>query len=205
MLTRRRLDRRHLRHVVRNDQAGDGALVACAIRTARSTRWRICSGDGGHLDVLVRDVLEQRRQVHLLLVRAAERRRRLLSDDRDHGLVVELRVIQPVQEVNRARAGGREAHTDLARELRMRAGHERCHLLVAHLNQLWIAPGTIQRPEDRIDPVPRIPVDAMNAPLAEPSEQKVSGIFGHAPFFSRRPKPSRLIDSTQGFPTDSSP
>ena len=58
-------------------------------------------------------------QVDLLLVVAAERRARLLADDRDHRLVVELRVVEAVQEVDRAGPAGREADADLAGELRV--------------------------------------------------------------------------------------
>ena len=46
--------------VVRDDQAGDGALRRARSGSARSTRCRICAGVDRHLDVLVRDVLEQR-------------------------------------------------------------------------------------------------------------------------------------------------
>jgi hypothetical protein len=57
---------------------------------------------GRHVHVLVRDVLEERRQVDFLLVIAAERGHRLLADDCDDRLVVELRVVEPVQQVDRA-------------------------------------------------------------------------------------------------------
>ena len=71
-----------------------------AIRIARSIRWRTWVGLGGHLDVLVGDVLEQGREVDLLLVVAAEAGARLLADDRDHRLVVELGVIEAVEKVD---------------------------------------------------------------------------------------------------------
>jgi hypothetical protein len=61
-------------------------------------------GIGDHVHVLVGDVLEEREQVDFLLVVAAERRSCLLADDRDHRLVVELGVVAPVQEVDRAGA-----------------------------------------------------------------------------------------------------
>ena len=92
-----------------------------------------------HLDVLVRHVLEQAEQVDLLLVVAAQTKPGLLADDRDHRLMVELRVVEPVQEVDRARPGGCQADARLARELRVRAGHERRHLLVANLDELGTA------------------------------------------------------------------
>ena len=109
-----------------------------AMRTARSTRCRICVGDGRHLNVLGGDVLEQRDEVDFLLVAAAERGARLLADDREDGRVVELGVVQAVEEMDRARPRGGEADADLAGELGVPARHERGHLLVAHLDQLGV-------------------------------------------------------------------
>ena len=63
---------------------------ASAMRTARSTRCAHLLGRRRHLHVLVRDVLEQRQQVDLLLVVAAERGARLLADDGDDRLMVQL-------------------------------------------------------------------------------------------------------------------
>ena len=94
---------------------------------------------GRHADVLhvlVRDVLEERGQVDLLQVVAAERRPRLLADDRHDRLTVELRVVEPVQEMDRPRPGRREADAGLARELGVGAGGERRSLLVADLDEL---------------------------------------------------------------------
>jgi len=48
-------------------------------------------------------VLEQRVQVDLLLVVAAQRAERLLADDRHHRLMVELCVVEAVEQVDRAR------------------------------------------------------------------------------------------------------
>jgi hypothetical protein len=54
-----------------------------------------------HLDELG-DVLEEHLEVDLLLVLRAERHPLLLADDRDHRRVVELRVVEAVQKVDRA-------------------------------------------------------------------------------------------------------
>ena len=109
-----------------------------AIRTARSTRWRICAGSVAISTNSCATSLNSETQVDLLLVAAAERAARLLADDRDHRLMIELGVVEAVQQVDRARAGRRQADADLARELRMAAGHERRHLLVAHLDELRV-------------------------------------------------------------------
>ena len=118
------------------------------MRTARSTGAAPASG-ASHVWTYSRgDVLEERQQVDLLLVVAAERGARLLADDGDHRLVVELRVVEAVQQVDGAGAGGGDAHADLAGELGVAAGHEGGHLLVARLDELGVAVGAVERAED---------------------------------------------------------
>ena len=90
-----------------------------AIRIARSIRCRSCSGTVAIWTYSRATSLNSVTQVDLLLVVAADRGARLLADDRDDRLLVELRVVEAVQEVDRARAGGREADADLAGELRV--------------------------------------------------------------------------------------
>ncbi len=70
---------------------------------------------------------------------------RLLTDDRHDRLVVELGVIQAVEQVDRAGAGGRQADPDLAGELGVRAGHERGHLLMADLDELRAVIACVRR------------------------------------------------------------
>ena len=77
-------------------------------------------------------------QIDFLLVVAADRRARLLPDDRDDRLVVQLRVVQAVQQMDRARPGRRQADADFAGELGVRAGHEGGHLLVADLDEVEV-------------------------------------------------------------------
>ena len=89
-----------------------------------------------HVHVLMADVLEQDGQVDFLLVVAAQPGARLLADDRHDRLMIELGVVQTVEQMDRARARGRQAHPDLTGEFGVRAGHERRHLLVAGLHEL---------------------------------------------------------------------
>src|SRR5205823_4121832 len=119
-------------------------------------------------------------EVDLLLVVAAERGHRLLADEGDDGLVVELRVVKAVQEVDRAGAGGRDADADLAGELRVAAGHERRHLLVADLDELGVAAGTVERAEERVDAVAGIAVDPVDTPLRQPFEDEISDPLSHS-------------------------
>ena len=65
-------------------------------------RQRELLGDVDLDEVLARDVREQRLQVDLLLVGAAHRAALGLADDRDDGHVVQLGVVEPVEQVDRA-------------------------------------------------------------------------------------------------------
>ena len=100
--------------------------------------------------------------------------------------MVELGVVQAVQEMDRARAGGGEAHADLARPFRVRAGHERRHLFVAHLDELDPVREFLQCADDRVDPVARIPVDPAHTVLVQPLEQKLCRRHTHR-------SPSQLV------------
>ncbi|HEX5831989.1 MAG TPA: hypothetical protein VFY16_13495 [Gemmatimonadaceae bacterium] len=86
-----------------------------------------------HLHVLTRHVLEECGAIHLLLEVAADCRPVLLADDGDDRLTVELRIVEAVQKVYRARPAGGQTDADVAREPRVRAGGERRHLLVRDL------------------------------------------------------------------------
>src|SRR3954453_22151835 len=57
--------------------------------------------------------------------------------------------------------------------------HERGLLLVAHLDELDLVPLTVECPDDRVDPVPRIAVDPPDAVLMEPREEEISRRLGH--------------------------
>ena len=112
-----------LSHVVRHDDAGNrtgrlGDADGTVDQVPRLLR------DHADLDVLVRHVLEQVGEIHLLHVVASERHARLLADDGHHGPVVEFGVVEPVQEVDGPGAGGGHAHPHLVGELGVSSGRE---------------------------------------------------------------------------------
>src|SRR5947207_1904807 len=82
---------------------------------------------------------------------AAQRRRRLLADDGEHGLVVELGVVEPIEEVDGTRTRRRHTDTQVARELGVRARHERRHLLVTDLDELRVVGGRVESAQDGVD------------------------------------------------------
>ncbi len=77
--------------------------------------------------------------------------------------------------MDRAGAGGRQAHTGLAGELGVGAGHERGHLLVANLDELRPVAVVPERADDAVDPVARIAVDPLDAPIRGQSFEQVVG------------------------------
>jgi hypothetical protein len=159
--------------IVRHDDAGDGALGHGDAHRAIDQMAHLL-GCGAHVDVLAGHVLEQRDEIDLLLVMAAERGALLLADDRDDRSVIELGVVKAVQEMDRARPGGRHADPRPAGELGMRAGHERRDLLVRHLDELEAVLGAAQGAEDAVDPIARIAVDPPDAPLRQPLQHEIA-------------------------------
>src|SRR5207248_9113187 len=60
--------------------------------------------------------------------------------------------------------------------------HERGHLLVAGLDEVGIAVRAVERAEERVDAVARVPVDAVDVPLAQAFQDVVSDELGHGSF-----------------------
>jgi hypothetical protein len=125
-------------------------------------------------DVLARDVLEQVLQIDFLLILAADRRRRRLPRDREHRDVIVLRIVQPVQQMDRSRPRRSEAHARLAGELRVRARHERRLLFVANLDKLDLVFRAIDRGDDPVDPVARVTEDAPHAPCVQAFDKEIT-------------------------------
>jgi hypothetical protein len=68
----------------------------------------------------------------------AESGARLLSDDGDDRLMVELRVVEAVQQMDGSGSRGRHADANFVGELRVRTGHEGGQLLVSDLDETRI-------------------------------------------------------------------
>ena len=127
-----------------------------------------------NMDVFVRDVLEERMKIDLLLVVTADSGAGGLPDDRDNRLMVQLRVVEAIEQMNRARAGRGQTDTDLASELRVCARHECGHFFVARLDESNAVAGPIERTEDPVDAIPGIPIDARDTPLGQARNNKIT-------------------------------
>jgi len=179
VLARRGLDRLGLGDVLRDDHCRHGAVGQRDLAGPVDQMPRL-PGHHARLDEVRCDVLVQRVRVDLLLERRPQPDALLLTEDRHHRLVVELGVVEPVEQVDRAPARGGHRAPDLAGELGVGGRHERRHLLVAGLDQLRVPIGAVQRSEHRVDPIAGIAVDAVDAPLTQALEQVVRDEHGLA-------------------------
>src|SRR5438874_3781872 len=60
---------------------------------------------------------------------------KLQASNGQHGLAIELGIVESIQQVNAARTGGGQADSQLAGEFGIAAGHERSRLFMAHLDE----------------------------------------------------------------------
>src|SRR2546423_818109 len=86
------------------------------------------------------------------------------SQSQDWG-PVELCVVQTVEQMNAARAGGGEANSEPAGELRVAAGHECSCFLVPHLNEPDFLLALPQRLHDPVDPIARDAENSVHSPV----------------------------------------
>ena len=179
MLLRRRLDSIHLLHVVRHDYARHTALgfgdAHSAVDQLADLR-RLCR----HMDIFAGNILEEGEQIDLLLILAAKCSARLLSDDGQHRLMVHLRVVEAIQQMDRARPRGGQAYAEIAGEFGVAAGHEGRHFLVPHLDEIELVAGAVEGADEAVDPVTGISKDTPYPPGGEPFPEEVAYCIGHA-------------------------
>src|SRR6185437_9048703 len=87
--------------------------------------------------------------------------------------------IKAVQQMNRARSGGREANADFSGKLCMAARHECRHFFVAHLDKINLVLCAIQRTKDAVDAVAGVSIDARYSPFVQPLNQKITACISH--------------------------
>src|SRR5207248_5347267 len=131
------------------------------------------------VDILACDIFEQRLEVNLLLVVAANGRARRLANNRHNGLMIHFGIVQTIEQVNCARSRGRQADTDLSCKLGVSGCHERCHLFMAHLHKLEQVFIALQAAQDAVNAVARIAIDAFNTPRRKAFQQKITDFITH--------------------------
>ena len=90
-----------------------------------------------------------------------------MPGDGQHRLAVQLGVVEAVEQVDAARAGGGQADAQPAGVLGVAAGHERRRLLVAHLDEADRVLALAQRLHDAVDAVAGQAEDDLHAPVRD--------------------------------------
>ena len=101
------------------------------------------------------------------------------AGDREHGLPVQLRVVEAVEQMEAAGPGRREADAEPAGELRIAARHEGGRLFVAHLDEADRVLALAQRLHDAVDAVAGQAEDGIHAPVLQHVDQNVGGCLSH--------------------------
>src|SRR5213079_2123185 len=102
-----------------------------------------------------------------------------LADDRHDRHVVELRVVQTVQQVDRTGPGRRHADGGPVAELGEADGLERRHLLVPGLDEPRLVVCAREGAEETVDAVARIAEDLFDPPLTKACQQAIGDGGGH--------------------------
>jgi len=127
-------------------------------------------GDGCHMDVITRYILEKANQIDLLLEVPTHRHASLLTHDRDDALMIHLRIVEPIQQVDGTRAAGRKTYTDFAGELRVRTRHKRRHLFMPNLDVIDPIACAPDCANDSVDAITGKSEDPPDAPIVQSSD-----------------------------------
>jgi len=172
MFMQRFFVRKILQIIWKND-AGDSTICSCnsyrPVDEVADLR-RLSA----HMNVVARNIFEQRHQINFLLVVAANGRSRLLTNDRDNGLMIHPRIVQAIQQMNGTGARRSKANADFAGKLRMGTRHKRSHLFVTGLNKLDFRTCTIDRTYHAVNTVSRISENSFYAPASQTLDDEIT-------------------------------
>jgi hypothetical protein len=101
------------------------------------------------------------------------------AGDRKHRLTVQLRVVEPVQQMYSAGTGCRDADPEASGELRVAARHERRRFFVPHLHEADLVALLPQRFHDAVDAVAGETEDRVDAPLVQDVDEDLSCRLSH--------------------------
>src|SRR3954463_2787992 len=129
-------------------------------------------------DVGASHILEHRDQIEFLLIVSAQRIACLLTDDREHGLVIQQGIVKPGDQMRGAGARSRDTDPDLARELRIGARHESGHLLMPRLDKADLALSALKGAEYAVDAIAGIAKEVADAPLMQTLNDEIGDGLG---------------------------
>jgi hypothetical protein len=93
--------------------------------------------------------------------------------------MIQFRVVEAVQQVNRAWARRGHAHANLAGELGMGAGHERSQLFMTGLDERHAIARAIERAQQSVDAVSGVSINSCHAPLGQSLEDVIRHRLSH--------------------------
>jgi len=141
-------------------------------------------GGPHHPRVVDGDVLVDLVEVEVLLGEGVDQIVIMMSGDREHRLAVHFGVIEAVEQMDAARAGGGQADAELAGVLGVAARHERGGLLMAHLDEADQLLALPQRLDDAVDAVSRDTEDGIHSPVDQVLHQDVAPGLRHRALLS---------------------
>jgi hypothetical protein len=105
--------------------------------------------------VVDRDIHEQLVELHVLLREGMHQIVEGHAGDGQHGYLVELGVVQPVEQVDATWPGGRHADSQSTGKFGVAARHQRGGLLVANVDEADVVAAFAQRLDNSVNPVAR--------------------------------------------------
>ena len=139
-----------------------------------------------HALVVRRDIHKQLVQIDILLVVRSDQVVKGVAGNREHRLAIAFRIIQPVQQMDSARAGSREANTQPACVLGVTASCECGSFFVPHLNEADLFSWVRSASKIPLTPSPGKPKIVFNAPVDQSLNQQVCYCFGHILLLAER-------------------
>jgi hypothetical protein len=161
------------------------------------------------MDKVSRNILEQGAQIDFLLVVTAKRAAGLLADDRQKRLMVGAGIIHASDEMCRPWTRRRKADAEFAGELGIGRRHECGHFLVTCLDEFDLVACPVQRSEDTVDTVARVPEHAPDAPRVKAGNDEITDCLCHGNCLSiswsgyvpTNPRPAALVPlANSGWP-----
>ena len=164
---------RHFLHIDRHRHMRDAAIGE---RGAASQLDDILDMRRAHDAVVVfADVDEELVELDILLGLGVQQVVELQTGDRQYRNTVELGVVEPVQQVDAARAGGCDADAEATGKFGVAAGGEGRRLLVPYLDKADLVLALAEGFDDAVDAIAGNAEDGIDAPSQQGVDQNVAG------------------------------
>src|SRR5690242_20772587 len=130
--------------------------------------------------VVDRDVHKQPIERDILLCVRTNQIMELKASDSQHGLAVQLGVVETVEQVNSSRSGCCQTNAQFPGELRVTARHKCGSFLMSHLNETDLVLGFSERFNEAVDSIAGKAEDRVDAPIQKHFYNHISCGFCHS-------------------------